>query len=178
MVVNCEHPYMWITHTSTGLFMNHNPSLPFWQRQNWYCGDLWLITVPIVNLGTVSWLSFPLLAIHYILFLPCQSLMLMTGWCHSLSHRKFDRWKPTDSADEIAKKKKKASVFMGYLSSTMDHAVSQHCRIYQLKAVCIWPGESPDELVDHLQDLADLADLSIGPQIWAHICLCRVNLSS
>ena len=69
--------------------------------------------------------------------------------------RKFDHWKPTGTADEIARKKKWASAFMDYLSSTMDHAVSQCCRIYQLEDVRIWPGESPDELVDHLQALAD-----------------------
>ena len=44
---------------------------------------------------------------------------------------------------------------MDYLSSMMDHAVSQCCRIYQLQDVHIWPGESPDELVDCLQALAD-----------------------
>ena len=49
-------------------------------------------------------------------------------------HRKFDCWKPTGTADE---KKKKASAFMDYLSSTMDHAVSQRCRIYQLEDVHI-----------------------------------------
>ena len=38
--------------------------------------------------------------------------------------RKFDTWKQTSTADEIAKKKKKALVFMDYLSSMMDHAVS------------------------------------------------------
>ena len=69
--------------------------------------------------------------------------------------RKFDRWKPTGTADEIAKKKKRASAFMDYLSSTMDHAVSQRCRIYQLEDVRIRPGESPDELVDRLRALAD-----------------------
>ena len=51
--------------------------------------------------------------------------------------RKFDHWKLTGTADEISKKKKQASAFMDYLSSTMDHAVSQHCRIYQLEDVCI-----------------------------------------
>ena len=70
-------------------------------------------------------------------------------------HRKFDHWKPTGTADEISKKKKQASAFMDYLSSTMDHAVSQHCRIYQLEDVHIQPGESPDELVNHLCALAD-----------------------
>ena len=69
--------------------------------------------------------------------------------------RKFDHWKPTGTADEIARKKKRASAFMDYLSSTMDHAVSQRCRIYQLEDVRIRPGESPDELVDHLRALAD-----------------------
>ena len=39
-------------------------------------------------------------------------------------HRKFDHWKPTGTADEIVRKKKRASAFMDYLSSTMDHAVS------------------------------------------------------
>ena len=51
--------------------------------------------------------------------------------------RKFDHWKPTGTADEISKKKKQASAFMDYLSSTMDHAVSQRCRIYQLEDVHI-----------------------------------------
>ena len=68
---------------------------------------------------------------------------------------KFDCWKPTSTADEIVRKKKQATVFMDYLSSMMDHAVSQCCRIYQLKDICIWPVESPDELVDCLWALAD-----------------------
>ena len=51
--------------------------------------------------------------------------------------RKFDHWKLTGTADEISKKKKQASAFMDYLSSMMDHTVSQHCRIYQLADVCI-----------------------------------------
>ena len=69
--------------------------------------------------------------------------------------RKFDCWKLTGTADEISKKKKQASAFMDYLSSMMDHAVSQCCGIYQLEDVHIQPRESPDELVDHLQALAD-----------------------
>ena len=64
--------------------------------------------------------------------------------------RKFDCWKLTGTDVEISKKKKLASAFMDYLSSTMDHAVSQRCRIYQLEDVRIRPGESPDELVDRL----------------------------
>ena len=52
-------------------------------------------------------------------------------------HKKFDRWKLTGSDVEVAKKKKSAQEFLDYLSSTMDHAVSQCCRIYQLEDVCI-----------------------------------------
>ena len=37
--------------------------------------------------------------------------------------RKFDHWKLTSTADEIAKKKKQATAFMDYLSSMMDHTV-------------------------------------------------------
>ena len=44
---------------------------------------------------------------------------------------------------------------MDYLLSTMDHEVSQCCRIYQLEDVRIQAGESPDELVEHLRALAD-----------------------
>ena len=54
------------------------------------------------------------------------------------------------TANEIAKEKKQSTAFMDYLSYMMDHAVSQHCRIYQLEDVYIQPGESPDELVDCL----------------------------
>ena len=80
--------------------------------------------------------------------------MCSISWA-TLAHRKFDHWKPTGTADEISKKKKQASAFMDYLSSMMDHAVSQRCRIYQLEDVHIQPRESPDELVDHLHALAD-----------------------
>ena len=37
----------------------------------------------------------------------------------------------------------------------MDHIVSQRYQIYQLEDVQIKPGETPDELVDHLRALAD-----------------------
>ena len=70
-------------------------------------------------------------------------------------HKKFDRWKPTGSDAEVPKKKKRAQEFLDYLPFTMDHAVSQCGRIYQLEDVRIWPGESPDELVDCLCALAD-----------------------
>ena len=52
-------------------------------------------------------------------------------------HRTFACWTLTGTADEISKKKKQASAFMDYLSSMMDHSVSQCCRIYQLEDVHI-----------------------------------------
>ena len=66
--------------------------------------------------------------------------------------RKFDHWKPTGTADEIARKKKRASAFMDYLSSTMDHAVSQRCRIYQLEDVRI-------RLESHQMNLLTISEL-------------------
>ena len=44
---------------------------------------------------------------------------------------------------------------MDYFLSTMDHEVSQHCRIYQLEDVRIRAGESPNELMECLCALAD-----------------------
>ena len=64
--------------------------------------------------------------------------------------KKFVRWKPTGSNAEVAKKKKSAQEFLDYMSFTIDHAVSQRCRIYQVEDVHIQPIESPDELFDHL----------------------------
>ena len=69
--------------------------------------------------------------------------------------KKYGRWKPTGTAAVIEKAKASADKFMDYLLSTMDHEVSQCCRIYQLKDVRIWAGESPDELVECLRALAD-----------------------
>lgn len=68
--------------------------------------------------------------------------------------KKHKSWNPTGTAAQIKKKKASAKKFMEYLHSTMDHEVSQRCRIYQLEEVRIQAGESPDELVDRLRALA------------------------
>ena len=44
---------------------------------------------------------------------------------------------------------------MDYLISTMDHEVSQHCRIYQLEDVRIQARELPNELMECPRPLAD-----------------------
>ena len=51
--------------------------------------------------------------------------------------------------------KASADKCMDYFLSTMDHEVSQCCRIYQLEDIRIQAGESPDELVKCLHALAD-----------------------
>ena len=54
-----------------------------------------------------------------------------------------------------SKEEKQASAFMDYLSSMMDHAVSQCCRIYQLFASNPNPSLQLDKLIDYLCALAD-----------------------
>ena len=69
---------------------------------------------------------------------------------------KHDQWKPEGAtAIDWENKKKSAAAFLEYLSSTMDHPLSQWCRIYQLEDVQIHTGETPDELVECIRGLAD-----------------------
>ena len=70
-------------------------------------------------------------------------------------HKKYERWQPSRTDDKMKKTKASADKFMDYLLSTMDHEVSQHCRIYQLEDVRIRAGKSPYELMEHLHALAD-----------------------
>ena len=59
-------------------------------------------------------------------------------------HWKHEQWKPEGATKADHKNKKKsAAEFLKYISSTMDHPVSQWCRIYQLEDVHICPGETP-----------------------------------
>ena len=44
---------------------------------------------------------------------------------------------------------------MDFLHSSMDHPVSQQCRIYQLEEIRIKAGETPDELVERIRGLAE-----------------------
>ena len=57
----------------------------------------------------------------------------------------YEQWKPTGT-NEVKKKKDSAKEFLDYLLSTMDHEVSQRCRIYQPED--IWPTQ-----VSHLMNL-------------------------
>ena len=53
-------------------------------------------------------------------------------------------------AGEREKNKKSAKLFMEFLHSSMDHPVSQRCRIYQLEEIRTKAGETPDELVERI----------------------------
>ena len=70
--------------------------------------------------------------------------------------QKHEQWKPKGATEtDHENKKKSAAAFLEYLSSTMDHPVSQQCRIYQLEDVRICTGETPDELVECIHGLTD-----------------------
>ena len=73
-----------------------------------------------------------------------------------IGRRKHEQWNPSGATtEEREKNKKSAKLFMDFLHSSMDHPVSQRCRIYQLEEIRIKAGETPDELVEHIQGLAD-----------------------
>ena len=68
-----------------------------------------------------------------------------------IGRRKHELWNPSGTtAEEREKNKKSAKLFMEFLHSSMDHPVSQRCRIYQLEEIRIKAGETPDELVEQI----------------------------
>lgn len=85
-------------------------------------------------------------------------LQYVLNFLGNMGRRKYDRWKPAGTPEEVKIKKTSAKEFLDHLASTMDHAISQRCRIYQLEEVRIRSGESPDELVERLRALADRCD--------------------
>ena len=67
--------------------------------------------------------------------------------------QRYNHWQPTGADAEA--QKKSASAFLDHLQSMMDHDISIGCRIYKLEETHILPSETPNELVDCLQTLAD-----------------------
>ena len=67
--------------------------------------------------------------------------------------QRYNHWQPTGADAEA--QKKSTSAFLDHLQSMMDHNISICCRIYKLEETHILPSETPDELVDCLQTLAD-----------------------
>ena len=58
---------------------------------------------------------------------------------------------------------------MDFLHSSMDHLISQRCRIYQLEEIRIKAGETPDELVERIRGLADRCNFPTDTEKERHI---------
>ena len=70
--------------------------------------------------------------------------------------RKHKQWNSSGATTEEGERNKKsAKLFMELRHSSMDHPVSQWCRIYQLEEIRIKAGETPDELVEWIWVLTD-----------------------
>ena len=92
---------------------------------------------------------------------------------------KHKQWKPDGAMEANYKNKKKSAVeFLEYLSSTMDHPMSQQCRIYQLEDVHIHPGETPSELIECLHGLADHCGFVSDKEKERNIQNCLVHALS
>ena len=58
---------------------------------------------------------------------------------------------------------------MEFLHSSMDHPVSQQCRIYQLEEIRIKAGETPDELIERIRGLANRCNFPTDAEKERHI---------
>ena len=67
---------------------------------------------------------------------------------------------------------------MDFLHSSMNHPVSQQCRIYQLEEIRIKVGEKPDEFVEHIQGLADRCSFRTDAEKERHIKFGMVHALS
>ena len=88
--------------------------------------------------------------------------------------QRWNQWTPASvTTDDIAATKKSAKSFLDHLASQMHHTESQWCLIYQLEDVQIKPGETPDELVDHLRALVDRCNFPTDEErdqnVWFHL---------
>ena len=87
-----------------------------------------------------------------------------------IGQRKHEQWNPAGvTAEEREKNKKSAKLFMEFLHSSMDHPVSQQCRIYQLEEIRIKAGETPDKLVERIRGLTDRCNFPTDMEKERHI---------
>ena len=85
-----------------------------------------------------------------------HKIIYILNFLGTTGHWKWNQWTPTSvTTDDVAATMNSVKSFLDHLASQMDPTVSQRCQIYQLEDVQIKPGETPDELVDHLRALAD-----------------------
>ena len=96
-----------------------------------------------------------------------------------IGRRKHEQWTPSGAtAEEREKNKKSAKLFMDFLHSSMDHPISQRCRIYQLEEIRIKAGETPDELVEQIRGLADRCNFPTEAEKERHIQFRMVHALS
>ena len=87
-----------------------------------------------------------------------------------IRQRKHKQWNPSGAtAEEWEKNKNSAKLFMEFLHSSMDHPVSQRCRIYQLEEIRIKAGETPDKIVEWIWGLADRCNFPTDAEKERHI---------
>ena len=90
-------------------------------------------------------------------------------------HWKWNQWTPACvTTDNIAATKKSTKSLLDHLASQMDHTVSQRCQIYQLEDVQTKPGETLDELVDHLRTLTKRCNFPMDEEKEQNIQFCLV----
>ena len=96
-----------------------------------------------------------------------------------IGQRKHEQWNPSGAAaEEWEKNKKSAMLFMEFLHSSMDHLVSQWCRIYQLEEIRIKAGETPDKLIERIRGLADRCNFPTDVEKERHIQFQMVHALS
>ena len=84
----------------------------------------------------------------------CACLEYILNFLSTTGHSTWNQWTPAGViTHDVAATKKSMKSVLDQLASQTDHTVSQRCQIYQLEDVQIKPGETLDELVDHLRAL-------------------------
>ena len=92
----------------------------------------------------------------------------------STGHCKHEQWTPTGDSDSAhAAKKKSANAFLDHLHSTVDQW--HQCQIYQLEDICIKDGETPDELVEYIQNLTDRCSFPDDAEKECHVQLWFIH---
>ena len=97
-------------------------------------------------------------------------LKYLLNFLFPIGWRKHKQWNPSGAtAEEREKNKKSAKLFMEFLHSSMDHPVSQQCRIYQLEEIRIKAGETLDKIIEWIRGLADRCNFPTDAEKERHI---------
>ena len=83
-----------------------------------------------------------------------QKLIYTLSFLGKEGYAAQDRWVPKDDEDATSYKD-----FLGYISGTLDNEISARVRVYELEDIKKRAGETIDELVDRIRQLARLAKI-------------------